>query len=196
MKIRYIILLTGIMLTAVLKSSPQNCAAVDKKDPFTNARIIETSEVKVYGGSLDLNNRGFFLFFQLKNDTAFACIDVSCNFMNANSFQAVTMKLSDHSTLRLDNFFSTGRSKHARFSREKSYSMIDKATLTRLAGFKVTSIRFVTADSHQTANAKGSAPARQYKPRSSTGETLDNDLSSREGLKIMKRASCILAYQH
>jgi|GEM_PF-3912975 len=193
MKIRYTVSLMGIMLIPALKSWSQNCAAV-KKDPVTSARFIETSEVKIYGNSLDLNNRGFFLFFQLKNDTAFACIDVSCNFMNANSFQAVTLKLSDTSAVTLNNFFSTERSKHGSFSREKSYSMINKATLAKLANFKVTTVRFVTADSHLIA--KGNTRTRIDVRPTGPGETLDNKLLHGQASGIMKRASCILTYLH
>ena len=188
----YLILTFLIIGCPILKVKSQTCAVTDKKDPFTNVRIVETTDFKISGSSLlSTEDKGIYISFQIKNDSIFVCLNTAGKFMDTFSFENVLIKLSDNSIITLKDFQSPGSFRKGDYSFQKSYSKIDKLTLDKFTNFKITNIRIVTSGI-RTTDGQG----RSLIPGGKTlkGSTFDAELASNKGDKIIVLAKCISSY--
>ncbi len=188
---KFIYLLQCFILLTVTQVKSQNCAVVDKKDPFTNQHIIETSEVKVAGALLD--DKGYFLSYQLKDDNLYLCLNTSGNFMVTHSFNSVLIKFSDDSIITLGDFTTTGSYRQGDFSYQKSYSPIDKSTLSKLANTKIINLRFESARVNVT-DGNGRSLINQSSKRAVGGSIIDATLSSGKADNVLNISKCISSY--
>jgi hypothetical protein len=179
------IVLTLLIFAGVLThAKAQDCAVTDKKDPFTNQRIIETADVKVYGPALPISS-GYFLSFSNKNGDFFVCLNVADEFVNPTGFSSVILKLSDGSLDTLSSFVSSGYNSKGGSS-VKSYQKIDFATLNKLTILRITNIRFIIAGIKIEENGAAA---------DNTAVAVDAEVSIGKADKIIKMAKCISSYK-
>lgn len=173
----------------------QNCAAQTKQDPFTNIKIVESDEVKVYGAPLDQYDRGYLLSFQLRKDTIYICFQTKGRFMVPSAFTKVMVKLADNSILTFNSFVEAGPvDEPYDYEIDKSYCQIDKQTLIKLSSSPITNLHFDLGPPkpNRVPNALTLAAANQQQQNSFGGD--DNTLGSGKAKKVMKSASCMLLY--